>query len=239
MLIGILSVHSQQVSLHGAVMDEENLESIQGVHVFTSNLNGVVTDIDGNFYISVVVGDTIQFRMLGFDLKKIAVVDTISSQEMIVVLTPSSTVLKGVEVMDYFRAESVVVEPEKKAHRVTGVNYPENPKGKNYRLGVGGAIFSPATAIQRLVSKSYKEEKRAHQLEGELERDAVLVGRVKEKVHGTLALNNEKIDDYYLIDFIRYLGLSIQQVDHMYVYDLAQVSKGKVEGYLASLEKDQ
>ncbi|MFY0627676.1 MAG: carboxypeptidase-like regulatory domain-containing protein [Reichenbachiella sp.] len=241
-LIIILSIHeafAQEVKIHGAIVDSESLESLQGVHIFSSIRIGEVSDIDGNFNISVGYSDTLHFSMIGYDSLTLIIDDSLQVQDMLIAMKPRSIELDGVSINAKFQAQSILISPEKSVHRITGIKYPENPRGENYRLGVGGSIFMPATAVYRLVSKSYKEEKRAYVEGKQGVQDALFVERVKKKMRDTLALNGEKIDDYYMIDFIHYLGLDLTTVDHMYVYDLSQKSKGQVINYLKTLDEEK
>ncbi len=71
---GILSMHSQSISVQGNVTDENNMPLL-GVNVLVKNESrGTTTDFDGNFSLeNVAPGDVLQFSYVGFFSKEITV----------------------------------------------------------------------------------------------------------------------------------------------------------------------
>ena len=67
LLVGILSF-AQQVQVKGTVVEKSSGESIIGASVMEvgSNSNGTITDIDGNFTLSVTSGATLSVSYIGY-----------------------------------------------------------------------------------------------------------------------------------------------------------------------------
>ena len=88
-----------QISVSGQVKSNENGETLPGVTVtIKGKTEGVITDIDGNYKLSVDEEATLVFRFLGFDTKEIL----IGNQTVIdVVLNESVSALDEVVVVAY------------------------------------------------------------------------------------------------------------------------------------------
>lgn len=67
LFVGILSF-AQQVQVKGTVVEKSSGESIIGASVMEvgSNSNGTITDIDGNFTLSVTSGATLSVSYIGY-----------------------------------------------------------------------------------------------------------------------------------------------------------------------------
>ncbi|MFO7719112.1 MAG: TonB-dependent receptor [Gillisia sp.] len=76
LLSGILSMHSQSISVQGNVTDENNIPLL-GVNVLVKNESrGTTTDFDGNFTLeNVAPGDVLQFSYVGFFQQELPVRD--------------------------------------------------------------------------------------------------------------------------------------------------------------------
>lgn len=96
---GILSMHSQSISVEGNVTDENNMPLL-GVNVLVKNESrGTTTDFDGNFTLeNVAPGDVLQFSYVGFFPQEIQVTDGSFLQ---VVLQTDSESLDEVVVIGY------------------------------------------------------------------------------------------------------------------------------------------
>lgn len=109
-----------QISVSGQVKSNENGETLPGVSVsIKGKTEGVITDIDGNYKLSVDEGVTLVFRFVGFETKEIivgnqAIIDVVLNEsvsaldEVVVVaygevkkkdITGSVSVVKGDEMM--------------------------------------------------------------------------------------------------------------------------------------------
>jgi len=68
-------MHAQHL-VKGKVVDETN-SPLVGVNVFTKEdpSKGVITDLDGNYHITIQSGNTLVFRFIGFNTKEIVITD--------------------------------------------------------------------------------------------------------------------------------------------------------------------
>ncbi len=96
---GILSMHSQSISVQGNVTDENNMPLL-GVNVLVKNESrGTTTDFDGNFSLeNVAPGDVLQFSYVGFIQQEVPVTD---GSFLNVILQTDSESLDEVVVIGY------------------------------------------------------------------------------------------------------------------------------------------
>lgn len=74
LVLMVASAHAQTVKVSGTVTDASDGLPLPGVTVLELNsTNGAVTDIDGNYYLTVSEGATIQFSYIGYAAQKIKV----------------------------------------------------------------------------------------------------------------------------------------------------------------------
>ena len=66
MLIFSIGAYSQSITISGNVTDESQIPIIGGNVIEKGTANGTVTDIDGNFTLSVSAGSTLQISYIGF-----------------------------------------------------------------------------------------------------------------------------------------------------------------------------
>ena len=66
-LLGIATSHSQSVAVQGKVIDSNTQESLIGVSVLVKGSNqGTITDVDGNFSMTVPIQSVLVFSYLGY-----------------------------------------------------------------------------------------------------------------------------------------------------------------------------
>ncbi len=224
---------AQKITLKGSVIDKENLESLLGVHVYTSATNGTTTDIDGNFRLNVGQNDTVTFRMLGYDSYLLVVTDTSEKQDIIVQLTPGVIILKGVGITDYFQAKTLIKLPERKVFQVPGIRYPKAPS--RYAYQYLGASFNPYYAAFTMSPKDYKQHKKLYKEYPDKIRNEDKAREAKDKMKEALEAIGDHLDDYYILDFIRFVGMTIDGVVNRSAYDLAKILPGEVDRYLEAL----
>lgn len=73
MLIFSIGAYSQSITISGNVTDESQIPIIGGNVIEKGTANGTVTDIDGNFILSVSAGSTLQISYIGFVTHEIEV----------------------------------------------------------------------------------------------------------------------------------------------------------------------
>ncbi|WP_162555608.1 carboxypeptidase-like regulatory domain-containing protein [Reichenbachiella versicolor] len=206
-----LMLIAQKITLKGNIADIESLENINAVHVYTSKGGSSTSDIDGNFLINVNHKDTVYLRHISYEEKFIVISDTSSNQSIILMLRQRTKKLNEVQVEgDREASETVLTLPQKNVDNIPGVRYPEKPYEPNYRLGVAGSIFHPATAIYRLTSKEYKQRKRHHKESQEQIKERQTYMKAYYNFYEALDLLKMGFDEYRMVDFLFYMGYSVE-----------------------------
>lgn len=234
-------LNAQSIKINGTIVNNQTLESVRGIHIFTEEHVGTISDGDGNFTFFVNYLDTLHFTGVGYDSLAVIIAEPDKFQQLFISMKSSTRILNEIEIKGIYQAPTIVKLPEKEVYPVPGVYYPLNPRGKNYRLGVGGAIFSPATAFYRMFSKRYKEEKKAHLWNKKKAVEDSLFAQASKNLDEVFELTNEYLDDYYYRDFIQYSGLNLRFVAESSQYDLLEVLPQALKvyrEYLSSVDKE-
>ena len=99
------TILAQNVSVQGTVTDE-NGESMIGVSVLVKGTNtGVITDLDGNFALSVPSGSTLVFSYIGYQTQE----KEVTGSTMKVTMVPDNEMLDEVVVIAYGQQKKVTV----------------------------------------------------------------------------------------------------------------------------------
>lgn len=89
-------LHAQNTNVSGKVVDSETKEALAGATVkIVSSGKGVVTDLDGNFFLNVDGAQKLSIQYLGFD-------------EQVVTVQPGTDIV--VELVNSFQLEDVIIE---------------------------------------------------------------------------------------------------------------------------------
>ena len=98
---GLVSLYAQSRQVSGTVLDEQQLPIIGAAVMLTGGGNvGAVTDVDGNFVLSVPSGDvTLEVTCLGYESKTVAV--TKSQSTITIVLKEDSMMIEETVVVGY------------------------------------------------------------------------------------------------------------------------------------------
>lgn len=226
-------IERKSLSLQGSVVDAEDLADLSGVHVFVSLGYGTVTDIDGNFSLRAQFMDTVHFTRIGYESLSMILRDTLITQGLLVSMKKSARVLKGVTIEATFQAATVIKRAELKPMSIDGIPEVEYDPDSKYKLGVVGAISSPATALYRSFSKRYKEEKKFQKIKKEQARQARISAQVAANLKSVLEINRTPIDEDEYEEFMSFCGLSERRVAESNDYDLILIIQDCVERYHA------
>ena len=72
-VMATVAIYAQSISVQGTVIDADNNEPLIGVSVLeVGTTNGVVTDLDGNFTLSVKSGAKLQLSYVGYTTQELA-----------------------------------------------------------------------------------------------------------------------------------------------------------------------
>ena len=98
MFLATLSLgFAQTIKVHGTVIDKGFDEPVMGASVLeVGTTNGTITDIDGNFELTVQKGATLQFSFVGYTTQKLP-----ATEKMEVLLTEDSQMLEELVVTGY------------------------------------------------------------------------------------------------------------------------------------------
>ncbi len=90
-LAATLIASAQSLTVTGTVIDKDNDEPLIGVNVLTQAGDGTITDIDGNFSLSVNEGDQLTVSFIGYKAQTV----TVSSEEKLTIYLESDVELLG------------------------------------------------------------------------------------------------------------------------------------------------
>ena len=211
---------AQRIELSGVLVDGESLDDLSGVHVYTKEHIGTTSDLDGNFGFRVHHLDTLHFSRVGYDSLAMVITETDSHQNLFISMKRSIRMLDDVEINAVFQANTTILKrPVQKRLKVRGFNYPNKPYEEDYHMGLS-ALASPMTALYRMFSKRYKEEKKNYKiLKARKVEDAVFT-KASTNLSSVLEMTDEYIDEYFYRDFILHSGLTMRFVAESSEYDL-------------------
>ncbi|SHK56550.1 CarboxypepD_reg-like domain-containing protein [Reichenbachiella agariperforans] len=227
----------QDILVRGAVMDSETADVLRDVQVYTHIHSGTYSDIDGNFVVKVLSGDTLHFSLLGYKEQQYVVTDSIRYQNIMISMKKTTIVLEDVQVSSMYQANTIIRNPRLESVHVNGVYAAPKTEADDYRLGAMGAVASPATAVYRMVSKQYKQEKRVYNESLAREAEGETFDVAKEKMEEILEIMGQRLDEYYYIDFIHYAGMDLQSFARREVYELVQILPKNLDGYYDYLDE--
>lgn len=74
MVLVAATAHAQGIKVSGTIVDEQSGEPLTGVTVMQKGTNnGVISDLDGKYAITVPTKSTLTFSYMGFSKKEVAV----------------------------------------------------------------------------------------------------------------------------------------------------------------------
>ena len=236
LLLSHSTANAQSILFHGQVIDGTSLENLADVHVFKSAHVGTSTDIDGGFHFKVNYLDTVYFSRLGYDSLQIIIQSEDDMQSMMLSMHRSTIILESVEIKaSDFQAPTIIKRYKPQPMRVPGVYYSDKVYESNYKMGIG-AIGSPATAIYRLISKQYKQEKKNYAYLKEKEVSDAQFTLAAENLDEAFELIDEYLDPYYYRDFIHHSGLTMRYVAESSLAELISILPQALETYNQHLD---
>jgi hypothetical protein len=210
---------AQRIELTGVLVDGQSLVDLSGVHIYTKEHIGTTSDLDGNFSFKVYHMDTLHFSRVGYDSLAMVITETDVQQNLFVSMKRSITMLDDVEINAVFQANTILKRPKQERLKVRGFNYPDKPYEEDYHMGLS-ALASPMTALYRIFSKRYKEEKKNYKILKARKLEDVVFTRASDNLSTVLKMSDEYIDEYFYRDFIQNSGLTVRFVAESSEYDL-------------------
>ncbi|MGL1889580.1 MAG: carboxypeptidase-like regulatory domain-containing protein [Reichenbachiella sp.] len=236
----LLSLYSygQKLTVHGQILDSNNLIVLPYAHVYTQSHKGTYADIDGVFHLQILSGDTLTISSLGYNSATLVMDSTQLDARLTIVLKKTSIVLNEVRVQEYYQANTIIKNPARQKMNIPGVSQTQRQtNADDYHLGVAGSIFSPAEAIYRATSKKYKEQKRNYEETVVRKKEYTEYDEAKDLLDEVLELIGESLDEYHYRDFISHMGMNPGRLAQMSEYDLVQMIPNALTRYRTYLNK--
>jgi len=219
---------------------DESFISLPYAHIYTSSQQGTYADIDANFNLKVILGDTVSVSSLGYEVATLVITDSIEIQEVTVILKKKSIVLEDIVVRDYYQANTIIRNSESDKMKVPGVNYaPPTPEAEKYNMKALAAVMSPATAIYRVASKQYKQEKRYYEESLVRQKEDAEYTKAKKNLAEALDALGEDLDEYYYRDFMDFIGLTSRGVISRSTYDLILIIKEPIVRFKKKIYEEE
>lgn len=221
--------------LSGKIIDKESESPIPGVHLIGStNNNGVVSDIDGNFYLSVPNKDTLIITSIGYKSTNIIVTDSLILKALQApLLIPLERSLTQLDEVDVFAFKD---EKDFK-NAIINLKLPEDEsttlKIPGYYYGVPKPVKATAgSPISYLVNKFGKRGKMERKFQKAKTNDEfrfkIDSKYNKEIVSRVTGLKNEELDE-----FMGYCTLSDTFVTDAKEYDIIAAITDCYEKFVA------
>ncbi len=232
----VQTAQAQKVTIQGQVLDGMSLEELANVHVYLEEHLGTTTTMEGRFEFEVTHLDTLHFSLVGYDSLSLVITNVDAIQRVILAMHRSTIILESVEIASNYQAETIIKQPERITFQIPGVQYSNKPAEKNYNLGLA-AIGSPMTALYRVFSKRYKEEKKNHLYVKESKAEELVYSKAKSNLDNAFDQIDEYFDEYDYRDFIRYSGLTVRYVADCSEYQLIKILPEHIKKYYKYLEE--
>lgn len=226
----------QKVTVHGQVLDGVSLEELSNVHVYLEEYLGTTTTMEGRFEFELNHMDTLRFSLVGYDSLSLVVTSVDEVQKIILAMHRSTIILESVEIASDYQAETILKQPERITFQIPGVKYSNKPPQKNYNMGLG-AVASPMTALYRVFSKKYKEEKKSYLYLKQKQAEDLVYNKAKTNLDDAFDHLNEYFDEYYYRDFIQYSGLTVRYVADCSQYNLIKLLPDAIKKYYEHLDE--
>lgn len=238
MILWVQHVNAQEITVSGFLIDGESLEDLSGVHIYIKEHIGTTSDIDGKFRFKVNHLDTLHFSRVGYDSLALIISDKDEHQNFFLSMKRGVTILDNVDIKAIYQSNTILKKPIQRPYRVPGFDYPDKPYEEDYHMGLQ-ALASPMTALYRLFSKRYKEEKKNYQILKARKVEDALFAKASENLSEVLEMTDTYIDDYFYRDFIQFSGLTTRFVAESTEYELILVLPQAIKQYAKHLEEQE
>ena len=186
--------------VYGIVLDKKSQEPIPGVAVIIKSIGtGLSTDKNGFFMVGAQENDTLIFKILGFDQRKIPVRYFLNAEDTV-----------KIKIDQEVRSLSEVTITDERF--IPNVNTTVSP----YKSIASESSFSPLTALYESFSKRHQSFKKVEALVQNDEREWYVMRRLTLKHLRTMIPIKES--EYY--DFIDYCHFSIKYIKTATEYEL-------------------
>jgi len=203
----------------GFAVDQETFSDVSGVHVFNQRGRGTVTNENGYFEIPVYLNDTIMFTRIDYESKSVVISDTSNLSNSIIRLKQKVFILDTVDIYSGIPEPTHLFKKEQRGAYIPGITR-EIDADQNDKLGFGGSMMSPATALYQAFSKKHKEEQKYRELvKDERERNEV-EQKAYERLSEILEIEDIEMEQESYDQLVEYCNLNLDWVARSNNYDL-------------------
>jgi hypothetical protein len=227
---------AQKIEVSGVLVDGHSLDDLSGVHIYTKKYIGTTSDLYGNFSFKVHRLDTLHFSRVGYDSLSVIITSRDLNQNLFLAMKRSVTILDDVEITAIFHSNTILKKPKLERMQLEGFNYPEKPYEEDYHMGLS-ALVSPMTALYRMFSKRYKEQKKNYQILKVQKAEDAVFAKASENLTAILDITDEYIDEYFYREFIEHSGLTLRFVAESTEYELLVALPRAISTYQTYLTK--
>lgn len=218
LFFSVSSFSQNLVTIKGHAYDNADKLPLSHLMVINKRTNhGVFADADGKFVLSVFKTDTLILSALGFQLKKICLIDSVQKEQYLFSIPMEKL---------YYSLKAVRVFP---IRTLNDIQSDINNLGvkKTYSLDGINALQSPITYLYERFSRFGKSKRKVAHLENEdLKRDIL-----KDLFRLYIKYDIIKLNDDDFDTFIRYLNLSDDFMQNASQLELVMAIKGKYESF--------
>lgn len=225
--------------LRGFVIDGESLGDLHGVHVYTSERHGTITDGKGFFRIETRVRDTVTFSRIGYETKKIIVRSGLDKSGLVISLKPRVYLLDTVDIMTDYYSDSWMIRPERQPVHIEGISRYTDPSYNKHEMSTLQSLQSPVDAIYRMFSKKYKEEKEVYYLKKEQEKHNELKNEAFGRLDEIMKAADLRLSDEQYEALIQFCRIDLQWIVNSNDYDLYLGMKDCLDRFVQKLSKEE
>jgi len=220
--------YAQEIEISGQIVDKESKEAIPYVHIVnTSTGQGMVSNTEGRFWVTMDKFDTLQLSSIGFEKYAFTLKPNITTDKLIVTieLNTSTLELETVNVFAYRNEQALkkaLLEMDVPIEQEETLKIPGVREAKKLAppSGNGGiSLGSPITMIAKAFSKEEKERKLLKKYQKEYEYQRVLTSKYNE----TIVMEITNIPEDKVEDFMEFCVLEDSFIYRATEYELAVV----------------
>lgn len=217
-----LAQQAQTITVSGRAFDQDNerlpLPKLMVINKRTKN--GVFADAEGKFSINAIQSDTIMFSIVGYNLKKVCLQDSVPKRNYYIEV--------NMQKLQYTLKEVSVFSTRSLSDIDKDIARLDSTRRKQMYRDING-LESPISYLYARFSKFGKSQQKVAQWENEDLKEDILKDLFR------LYIKNDIIDlsEDEFEDFIRYCNLSEEFIKNASQFELVMAIKGKYEAFSA------
>ena len=201
-----LPVFSQETTVKGTIINDNNLVPIWNANVVNTNkVRGAISDANGNFEINAELNDILLISCLGFQSIEVRVTnDWIKNRTSRIKLTEKAYALEEIVIAPYTLTgylevdAKLIPERENYWYSIAGLTkrYEGGENSPNAFSRVMGSLFNPADALYNFFGKKPKELKKLRELKNDENLRNILQTRYdRQTIYVMLGINEKELQE--------------------------------------------